>query len=752
MKLQNLPLFHKYWLSYVTILILPLLGLGYIGYKQIATNLYDQVAKGNNAMLAYMKDHVDAKLVSMNQIAARIGTDARLTPYALEQTPFSAVEAKTLLDYKAPNDFILEMALYIRGGNQLYSPHSSYTTSSFMNAAYRYPNWSESAFTKDINTIKKNVLRPAEPVELGSGMTGRLITYMVPIPFASSNPYGTLIFLFNESELAKAAESDPALRSGSMMILDQSLQPIAVSNRSLQLQNTPELREFFSGAEEQDSERITLNGKPYFVSYMKSKLTAWTYALVLPDGVVLKPVNDMKNEWQLYFVIILFIGSFAVYGLWKVNYRPIEQLVSYVEEKWGRRTRGTNELERVQFVLSEIAETNVYLDDQLQRNKRAIVDHWLSRLLKGEFASKEHWNEITSEIGVMFVHERIGCLMLQFHGDTCPNASRLRVFLENDLLQWGINGFVMDGMSASQFTVIVTMEEHVAHLLEWIEKLRIVMNEENGLQLTAGVSRFYDDWNQAGKSYLEASTALECRLFRGNNKTICFEEKIVHASVGNYPYEEMERLEVLIREGNTTHIKEMVNIIVQHIKHNETTLYMARCISYDMVNTLLKAMQKLTDGKELILGQYQDVRHLMEFDTVEHMAEMVSDFCHDVCQAISAYASTTASEPIGGILAYIEQNYKNYEISVQQIADDFSVSLSYLGRYFKEHTGRTIFEYIDELRIEQAKELLQTKEYTVKEIVQMVGYSDSSSFIRKFKRIVRLTPGEYRKLYSSVSE
>ena len=71
-----------------------------------------------------------------------------------------------------------------------------------------------------------------------------------------------------------------------------------------------------------------------------------------------------------------------------------------------------------------------------------------------------------------------------------------------------------------------------------------------------------------------------------------------------------------------------------------------------------------------------------------------------------------------------------------------------LKRRFKAATGVSLIEYIQNLRIERGKELLETTDNPVEEISERVGYSDASFFRRLFKRLVGLTPVAYRKMFT----
>jgi two-component system response regulator YesN len=78
------------------------------------------------------------------------------------------------------------------------------------------------------------------------------------------------------------------------------------------------------------------------------------------------------------------------------------------------------------------------------------------------------------------------------------------------------------------------------------------------------------------------------------------------------------------------------------------------------------------------------------------------------------------------------------------LADQFAVSLFHLSRTFKEQTARNFIDYVVDIRMLKAKELLLTTEDKIKDIADTVGYANVNSFIRLFKRVTGLTPKEYR--------
>ena len=101
----------------------------------------------------------------------------------------------------------------------------------------------------------------------------------------------------------------------------------------------------------------------------------------------------------------------------------------------------------------------------------------------------------------------------------------------------------------------------------------------------------------------------------------------------------------------------------------------------------------------------------------------------------------------GDVKSYIDNNYRK-SMDIEELASKFSINKYYLVRSFKEVYGYTINQYITNLRITAAKELLRFKDYNMTEISYMVGYNDSAYFSRVFTKEVGIPPLKFRKQWN----
>lgn len=102
-------------------------------------------------------------------------------------------------------------------------------------------------------------------------------------------------------------------------------------------------------------------------------------------------------------------------------------------------------------------------------------------------------------------------------------------------------------------------------------------------------------------------------------------------------------------------------------------------------------------------------------------------------------------ERISAVFHYIEANYTK-ELTLCELGKLVAVSESYLCRCFKKVTGRTIFEYIEQMRVQESCTLLRTTDDSILDIAINSGFHSVSYFNRVFKKYMNQTPREYRKM------
>jgi len=106
----------------------------------------------------------------------------------------------------------------------------------------------------------------------------------------------------------------------------------------------------------------------------------------------------------------------------------------------------------------------------------------------------------------------------------------------------------------------------------------------------------------------------------------------------------------------------------------------------------------------------------------------------------------TDNDTLNDILEYINMNYAE-KIDLQKLSSEFFVSPSHVSRLFKKFMGTTTVEYIHEVRIKQAINMLNEGRYSIKEVAEITGYDSLNNFYKKFKIHTGTTPALYIQMH-----
>ena len=123
----------------------------------------------------------------------------------------------------------------------------------------------------------------------------------------------------------------------------------------------------------------------------------------------------------------------------------------------------------------------------------------------------------------------------------------------------------------------------------------------------------------------------------------------------------------------------------------------------------------------------------------------VIDFAAACCEGdVQPLLEETRQQLDEDILAFVNENITNNQLSIRMLAMHYGRSESYLSMRFKEQVGMTFSAYVEQMRIQLASKMLAESGSSITEISGRVGYSSSSAFGRAYKRVMGCTPSEYQ--------
>jgi two-component system response regulator YesN len=168
-------------------------------------------------------------------------------------------------------------------------------------------------------------------------------------------------------------------------------------------------------------------------------------------------------------------------------------------------------------------------------------------------------------------------------------------------------------------------------------------------------------------------------------------------------------------------------------------------ILVDVILTTARFLHELGSDIDKVVDEFNSIETiLMSIHTVEQLKEQVKKILLPALDFRSNLASSHHRGMIHHIKEYIESRFMDPDMSLQEVAAKANLSPSHFCVIFAQEAGQTFKEYLTELRIKRAKELLRTTSLGATEISCRVGYSDPHYFSFVFKKNTNLSPTEFR--------
>ncbi len=742
-------LFTRYLFSYTLPFIIPLLALGLIIYNTFTSILKEQIDKYSYDMLISAQTSIDYHMEELNNIAMQIVSIPNLRQIKYSGDFIHAMNAVAALrSMAATNNFINEIFLYYKGVDLLYSSSGTYRLEHFASKIYKFEHWDSRQFLYDMNKLDNITIRPAEKIvkSICPDRDTSYLTYIVPIPYNSSNPEGAVFFTIEEKTFGNALSEILETGNSRAWVLDNQNRLLAGYGSEqvdyMSLFNSQETgNNFFS-------KKLMIEKKEFSVLRVRSKTVGWTYIVSVPVSTVTQKMSPLIAVALLGFTAVVILGIFIIILLARINYKPINDLTQYalkgIHERFGR---GYNEIETVKQAVSHMKVTISTLRKKVEYAAPSLKRSILSRLIKGYYQDFETARAQAAEARIT-LEEGSYCVAVCLISSHRQADYTAVIGLVESLELEKLSVFALDKLDEDYIVLLFAAED------PWPSNDDIPVNSIiNSLKdmlstdLTVGVGKWVSAVSEIGTSYLQASTALDFRFIKGKNTMTFYRE--LEQTVNHIDYDSGQHLDLLklrVLKGNPEEVSSILDSIFEDIKIRQIPIFHAKSLCYNIMNSLLNSIYKLRKDLNLRECKYLDIISLMSSDTIDELHGRIREICLFICSAVADCREENGFQKVNEMLSYIQDYFTSFDFSVQAMADRFHMSISGLSGYFKAKTGRNITDYVNHLRMEKAKKLLEETDASLQEITVQVGYINVSSFIRKFKTYTKVTPGTYREI------
>jgi len=353
--------------------------------------------------------------------------------------------------------------------------------------------------------------------------------------------------------------------------------------------------------------------------------------------------------------------------------------------------------------------------------------------------SENMWKTDLKEAGIYIL-----LLSVKHYGTVMKRYPREQPFILSD----AVDNIVAEVLSKEKEAAYLRIDDRKSAVLisnSDLKSLLASLNRVNGVVQTItvtlkrfvnvdavfGISDWFSSFGEIETGYAQAQTALEQKFYSPEPSVFFYnfcksvdESSLVQAG------ERLAAMKNALRDGDYKKFKDILGSW-------EKLLEKTRCMNE-------QAVRKVYEGFLFMLDEKKPAAE--DGDERESFAELSAWF-HRIFDSVIARSASdnlkSYSLLIRNVIRYLQEHYTE-DLSLRQLGAQFQVSPNYVSRLFKQEVGRGIFEYINEIRIEKAKSLLNDYRYKIYEIAELAGFNSQTHFSTLFQKHTGMSPKEYR--------
>lgn len=266
------------------------------------------------------------------------------------------------------------------------------------------------------------------------------------------------------------------------------------------------------------------------------------------------------------------------------------------------------------------------------------------------------------------------------------------------------------------------------------------------VDITVGVGGSCERLEEIGHSYQTAVDALGYRAIVGRGKTIYIND-VEPVSRGKLQFsaKDEEELAAAIKFGSGQSIGKMIHDLTDRMDDAKVHARQYQVYMLSITNCLIRLMQQYDlDIDEMFDSKAQYEEILEGICHKEEFADRVTEIACRMNEAMNRERDKTTRRVIEQAKEYIRENYSNPELSVEMLCRHLHMSPAYFSTVFKKETGQTYINYLTEVRLKRAVELLNETDDKTYMIARKVGYQEQNYFSYVFKKRYGVAPTKYR--------
>lgn len=484
--------------------------------------------------------------------------------------------------------------------------------------------------------------------------------------------------------------------------------------------------------------------------------------LFLVTGYAWQPqLSGLLVHSLLLFGLLLALGAGVAFLASRNIYKPIQNVLTVFkgldQGKKDPGEEGPESVDDMSFITAtamNISRMNDSLKETIRNSRLSLRDHFLRNILYG-IAGEAEVREYADKYGLEHVRRDLTVVVIELvDARDLEEQFPIETVAE---IKSGIFRIILEEVKKEFHYELVELE-HKRHALivrdQQLDRMKRVFTHilsgieaDMEIRVVAAIGKPVITLAQSAESYRDAVRLLEQRFALEKNTVITVNDVLPQKPESVYYPLELER-ELIghVLQGKAEQAHAALNrILDENLKDGYAGGENLGRFVFSMDVTVQRILSQLNKQYRELTGQESLYDELKQAGNIKRVRERIHEVFAAIMEGMASRSEKQDHSVATQLLDLIHAHF-NEDISLSGIAEQMNLSLGYISLLFKKYTGENFKEYLNQYRVNKAKELLNAEEeYSVQEVAGMVGCNNVNTFIRIFKKYEGIPPGQYAK-------
>lgn len=565
---------------------------------------------------------------------------------------------------------------------------------------------------------------------------------------------GLIIIDIDANDFATLLTGDGETSQDSVYILDAQGQVLIAANGCEDMDGSGILAEALPRLEDSGENYYEekINGTMYSIASLKSEATGWNLVSLRPRADSLPRMKEMIYLIVVAEAVMIIIDLAITFLLASRIYQPLGSLYKRIQRsKTEENEAQVNEIEAFDIALESYEAKNMYLEEYKDKAACLISDYWLRGLARGEISPLDGGLPENCVYNLDDGYYRVLILsFVQYDDFEAQYSDKDREIIEfalSNILHELIGSFCVNELITTErncrMVVLKTgTREMPDEIVLSIKEVQQKFVEYMKILINACYGRCISSWREIPDSYKSAREGRRKALFLGDGCIIDAGFDYGRSGRREYPHKAVKSLSEAIVLGNGDAAGKSIDSFTGRLAQMDVDA---------IVNFSTQACYELAqkcspENSPTRSYTFQGIYGAIEkMERMDEIREFLWRLAEQLMTERKADSSSETKDAVHVARAYIEENYANDSLSVEMLADRVGLSPAYFGKLFGSSMNQSCNDYIQEIRMQKAAELLAGTDRTVNDISMSVGINNTNYFYSLFKKKYGMTPAQYRK-------